>query len=84
MEYETEYYVLSELTDKEDKRYYTVVNKATGIVEYEDNILPRTIDALNNLQTLLEEAIENHKKKDRPALTVVGKEILEDGEDSVH
>lgn len=35
---------------------YTIVNKEYGVIEYVDNILPRTLDTLANFQEKLDEA----------------------------
>jgi len=40
----------------ENEVAYQIVNTDTGVIEFEDNILPRTIDALLNLQNKLTEA----------------------------
>lgn len=37
---------------------YEVVNKGTGVTEYEDYLLPRVINTLSELQNRLDEAIE--------------------------
>lgn len=83
MNYQTRNYevVVGQDKEKDNTPYYTVVNKETGVVEYEDNILPRTLDATKNLQTLHDEAVENFIKKDAIVLTIAGEG---DGQQSTH
>lgn len=76
--YSTENYHITVGENKEaDHPLYQIVNTATGIIEYEDTILPRTLDACKNLQDLLDEAIINfNKKDDAPALELVKDEPI--------
>ncbi len=52
----TEYYTLGVGKSVDDRPIYEVVNMETGVVEYDDFILPRSIEALHNLNTRLTEA----------------------------
>ena len=70
-QYSTDSYQILIQKDEDGKPFYAVLNTATGVVEYEDNILPRTLDATKNLQQLHDEAISNFNS-DAPALTLVG------------
>ena len=59
MEYQTNNYTIEVgaiVEDGENKLIYQIVNKDTNVVEYDDFILPRTIEALTNLQDKLDEA----------------------------
>jgi len=59
MEYQTNNYTIevgATVEDGENKLIYQIVNKDTNVVEYDDFILPRTIEALTNLQDKLDEA----------------------------
>lgn len=72
MNYETKDYVVRVERHNEDNHlYYAVINKETGVSEYDDNILPRTLDAVKNLQKLHDEAIENFNTPDEPTMSVV-------------
>jgi hypothetical protein len=44
---------------------YTIVNKEYGVIEYVDNILPRTLDTLSNFQEKLDEATAALVDKER-------------------
>ena len=57
---------------------YQVVNKLTGVIEYNDYILPRSIEALVNLQEKLDE-VESSFKSGQLKLSLV-----ESSEGSVH
>lgn len=81
MEFETDNYALAIRVDDEEKNFYAVVNKETHIVEYEDNILPRTIDALLNLQELLNEA---EKRYNSPQGELKLVKNIDDGETGLH
>ena len=76
--YETTNYLMRILVDKKGKTYYGVINKITDVVEYEDQIFPRTLDAMYNLQELYDEAV----KKETPALSVV--KSVEKGDGIIH
>jgi hypothetical protein len=68
--FQTDQYFIDIGFDEEEKmKIYCVTNKLTGVVEYEDTILPRTLDAIKNLQQLYEEAVANFMKQ--PTLKVV-------------
>jgi hypothetical protein len=58
MDYEThDYRVIIVDSVEPPKQLYGIQNKETGVIEYEDNILPRTLDACKNLQELHDAAI---------------------------
>jgi hypothetical protein len=67
-EYSTEDYSVG-TAEKEGQQVYQVVNSDSGIIEYEDYLLPRVIDTMIEMQARLEEA---RKKLDFPALAPVG------------
>ena len=68
--FQTDQYFIDIWFDEEEKmKIYRVMNKLTGVVEYEDTILPRTLDAIKNLQQLYEEAVVNFMKQ--PPLRIV-------------
>ena len=78
----TEYYALGIGTDANDRSIYQVVNIETGVVEYDDYILPRSIEALYSLTSKLAEAyLELSKDKAPLSLVVKGEK---DGEGSIH
>ena len=58
-----QYYIDIGFNEEEKMSLYYVTNKLTGVVEYEDTILPRTLDAIKNLQQLYEEAVVNFMKQ---------------------
>jgi hypothetical protein len=65
--YSTENYEIivdADPTNKGETVVYTILNKEYGVIEYADNILPRTIEAMHNFQDKLDElnAIENTPK----------------------
>jgi hypothetical protein len=81
----TEYYALGVGEDSDKKPIYQVMNLETGVVEYDDYILPRSLEALENLTEKLGE-VYNSLAKDKAELaplTLVTKE-KEDGEGSIH
>ncbi len=41
----------------EDKEKYTIINIETGVVELRDNLLPRVLDTVIQLDTSLDEAL---------------------------
>lgn len=71
MDYVTEDYAISVGQNKEDQTVYLITNKETGVVEYEDYLLPRTLNTLVELQSRLEEARETFDKPVKP-LAIVG------------
>ena len=80
----TDYYQLGVGEDENGKSIYNVVNIETGVVEYDDYILPRSIEALTNLTEKLGEVyIELGKDKQLP-LALVPTKGEEDGEGSIH
>lgn len=84
MDYSTKNYEIVVLVDGEkEKPYYAIKNKTTNVSEYEDNLLPRTIDAMTNLQALFEEA-DGKYNKPIPTLSLVKEPKKENGEDSLH
>ena len=57
---EGEYYHIEIGADPEfGKPVYNIVNKETQVVEYEDVILPRTIEALENLDEKLRDILSS-------------------------
>lgn len=68
--------------DPEVVSIYQVVNKETGVVEYEDNILPRTIETMMEVQSRLTE-VKNKLFAVEPALKLIGEEDVEGG-NSIH
>lgn len=58
-----------------DQNLYQIINRETGVIEYEDTIMPRTLDACKNLQELLNEAVDNFNK---PAESTVLRVVKDD------
>ena len=72
--YDTKNYTLevgnSEIEDGNGQSLiYKVVNKETGVSEYEDFMLPRAISSMVQLQERLEEAINSYNA---PSVTTLG------------
>lgn len=61
---------------------YCIVNNESGVVEYDDYVLPRIIDTMYELQARLDEVRSKTREQDAPVLELV--EEFADGEDSVH
>lgn len=66
--------------EKDDQKVYHVVNKETEVLEYEDYLLPRTLDTMMEMQSRLTEQV---RKFDFPTVAVVEPEEG-DGTGSVH
>jgi len=81
MEYITDDYRIDVVMNKEGVEVYVVVNLTTGVTEYEDYLLPRTIDTLMELQKRLEEV---NRRFTNPPLTVIGTGDKIDGEGAIH
>ena len=79
MEYQTDDYRIEVVENKEGVEVYVVVNRTTGVTEYEDYLLPRTVDTLMELQKRLEEV---NRRFENPPLAVV--EGGKDGEVGLH
>lgn len=81
--YNTEHYrvVVAEIST--DGLGYQIVNKATGVVEYEDVILPRTLDSLASLQQELTRANEEIAPAAKPKLASIGGDKA-NGDGSIH
>lgn len=79
----TEHYALVVGKDGNEKPIYQVTNLETGVVEYDDYILPRSLEALDNLTEKLSE-VYNSMGKDKALapLSLVSKE--KDDEGSLH
>lgn len=76
------YYSLRVGKDQEKRAIYQVVNAETGVVEYDDYILPRSFEAMTNLNEKLTEVyLELSKDKAPLALVAQGEK---DGKGSVH
>lgn len=67
-DYSTQDYVIR-VAEKESQFVYQVVNNDSGIIEYEDYLLPRTLDTMMEMQARLTEA---RKKVDFPVLSAIG------------
>ncbi len=68
---------------KDDQPTYQVRNIETDVIEYEDYILPRSIDTMIEMQTMLDKA--RIKLVDGPKLELVKKEITdEEGGNGLH
>lgn len=78
----TEHYALGIGKDDKDRPVYQVTNVESGIVEYDDYILPRSIEALWNLTDKLNEAYEMISKDKAPLALVIKGEKDETG--SIH
>ena len=74
MDYGTRNYniIVGKDAENNDRLYYTVVNRETQVVEYEDNIFPRTLDATKNLQQLYDDALTSFYSKEPTVLTIAG------------
>lgn len=86
--YETENYKVVVATLATETEGYQIVNKSTGVVEYEDVILPRTLDSLASLQqeiTRANEDFENSKpsKAAKSILRSIGGDSP-NGDGSIH
>ena len=58
-EYTTEDYQVEIAQSREDEvPVYHIVNKITGVMEYEDHLLPRTIDSMLQMQERMNEVRE--------------------------
>ncbi len=80
----TEHYALGVGEDANEKPIYQVTNLETGVVEYDDYILPRSLEALDNLTNKLTEMYNSMvKDKSLAPLSLVSKE-KPDGEGSLH
>lgn len=66
--------------EKDDQQVYHVVNKESLVVEYEDYLLPRTLDTMMEMQSRLTEQV---RKFDFPTVAGVDPEE-EDGAVNVH
>ena len=66
--------------EKDDQQVYHVINEYSGVVEYEDYLLPRTLDTMMEMQSRLKEQV---RKFDFPTVAGVEPEE-EDGAGSVH
>ena len=78
----TELYTLGVGEDKDGKPMYEVMNTETGVVEYDDYILPRSIEALDNLT---EKLVEVQQRRAKTTLALVGEAKGEtDGKGSLH
>ena len=75
----TEHYCLGVGEDKDGRSIYEVVNQETGVVEYDDYILPRSLEALYNLT---EKLTDVYKNLEAPTLELVRER--KDGEGSLH
>ena len=58
---------------------YKIRNKVTGVYEYSDYLLSRTVDTLVQMQERLDEVREKFFKADKPKL-----EVVDNGESSLH
>ncbi len=67
------YYTLDVGTDKDDKYIYQVTNRESGVVEYDDYILPRSFEAMTNLNDKLTEVYLEMSKDKAPLELVVKK-----------
>lgn len=79
MDYETEHYKIIVAENKEASEVYHIVNRVTGVTEYEDYLLPRAIDTLMELQDRLTEVLQ---KFNGPKLSVI--EESKDGKVGIH
>jgi len=79
----TDYYQLGVGKDEHDKPFYQVMNIESGVVEYDDYILPRSIEALYNLTEKLDEVYTKQGTDKQLPLTLVTKGET-DGEGSLH
>jgi hypothetical protein len=79
MDYQTDDYRIEVVENKEGVEVYVIVNRTTGVTEYEDYLLPRTVDTLMELQKRLEEV---NRRFENPPLAVV--EGGKDGEVGLH
>jgi len=64
--------------EKDDMSVYHVINKDSKVVEYEDYLLPRTLDTMLEMQSRLKEQV---RKFDFPTVATVGED---DGAVNVH
>lgn len=72
MDYKTENYFIDLGSNKEDGAdIYQIINRETGVIEYDDFILPRTIEALLNLEEKLQEANRIYEHGESPSLSLV-------------
>lgn len=81
--YNTEHYTVIVAELSTDGLGYQIVNKLTGVVEYEDVILPRTLDSLASLQQELTRANEEIAPATRPKLASIGGD-KPNGDGSIH
>lgn len=79
MDFQTDDYHVDVVENKEGVEVYVIVNRGTGVTEYEDYLLPRVLDTLLELQSRLEEA---RRRFTNPPLTVV--EAPDAGEAGIH
>ena len=72
-EYSTKDYVLEIGVSREDggAPAYHVINKDSRVVEYEDYMLPRTIDSMVQIQERLNESIVNYNKPEPLKFSVI-------------
>ena len=82
------FYELRVGMDTNDRSIYQVINLESGVVEYDDYILPRSIEALDNLNEKLAQVyagkVTAAAVANRPNLVVVKDKEKEDGEGSLH
>jgi len=78
----TEYYQLGIGEDKNGRSIYEVLNLETGVVEYDDYILPRSLEALFNLTEKLTDVYKTLGEDKPTSLSLVKGEA--DGEGSLH
>jgi hypothetical protein len=68
--FETPDYILS-IGVHEDLPIYQVVNKVTGVMEYQDYLLPRAIESLQAMQKQLIEVRDRFNGPDVPKLSLL-------------
>ncbi len=78
--YSTDDYDLVVGITEEDKYAYQLVNRETGVMEYEDYLLPRAVDYMIEVQSRLEAV--RAKLSTSPVLTLIGE--TKDGADTTH
>lgn len=72
MDYSTTNYRIVVGEDKDNENpIYQIVNSETGVVEYDDFILPRTIEAILNLQEKFDEAVAIFERSKLEPLSLV-------------
>lgn len=79
-EYHTPDYIIMVGKGIDDRDCYQIVNRATAVVEVEDNFLPRTIKSMIAMQGNMEEMRTEYHK---PKLKIIG-EKGEEGESGIH